>query len=228
LKEKFRLWRRMLVNEMGCDKGGGVGLPGVLLFDVLDGAATLNTTDSETRRIGEAANNPCLPLQRAGNRLVDCGRVRQVHHQDVALRRCDDEQLVLDVHAVDALRALQRTDWLRALQVPVLDCLVPGAGCDVVFTRGLEPAHAFDAGFVRFGLLGGDGAAGGRGAEVDYVEHAGAVACGYACAVLLQVSFLYLMSVVSSKRRTFDHPRPRTWPWHSNIHLPCAPLLPTS
>lgn len=103
---------------------------------------------------------------------------------DVSLGRRNDQQLVLDVHTVDALLALQRTHWLSALQVPELDRLVPGASRDVVLAAGLEPAHAFDTLAVGFGLLGLDLAAGGGGAEVDNVEDTGGVTSCYARAVL--------------------------------------------
>ena len=102
----------------------------------------------------------------------------------MALRSRDDEQLVLDVHAVDAVLALQRADGLRTLQVPELDRLVPGAGRDVVLAARLEPAHALDGFLVGLGLLCLYLAAGGDVAEVDNVEVAGGVAGCYSCAVL--------------------------------------------
>ena len=95
-----------------------------------------------------------------------------------------DEQLILDVHAVHAVLALQRADGLRALQVPELDGLVPGAGRDVVLAACLEPAYAPDGLLVGFGLLCLYLAAGGDIAEVDDVEVAGGVAGCYSCAVL--------------------------------------------
>ena len=91
---------------------------------------------------------------------------------DVALGGCDDEQLILDVHAVDALLARQGTDGLGALEIPELDRLVPGTSRDVVLAAGLEPADALDAVLVGLGLLCRDGAAGGGSTEVDDVEHA--------------------------------------------------------
>jgi hypothetical protein len=49
----------------------------------------------------------------------------QVDHVDVTLSGCDYEELVLDVHAVNALARIQGTNWLCALQIPELDSLVP-------------------------------------------------------------------------------------------------------
>jgi hypothetical protein len=119
-----------------------------------------------------------LPLQGAGNGLVDLSRVLQVHHVDVALSSRDNKELVLDIHAVHALPRIQRADRLRAFQVPELDSLVPRARRDVVVATGLEPAHALDALGVGLCLLRGDLAAGGCGAEVDNVKVASRVACG--------------------------------------------------
>jgi hypothetical protein len=191
--------------------GGTKYEPGVLVFDILNCAAAFNRADREARRVAEAAHHACLPLKRARNRLVDLGRVLQVHHVDVALGRRDDEQLVLDVHAVDALARVECRDGLGALEVPELDRLVPRPGRDVVGAAGLEPAHAFDALGVRFGLLRGYLAARGRGAEVDDIEVAGGVAGSEACAVLLGKSVVYTASLSAcGSEHTLDHPRPRT------------------
>lgn len=100
-------------------------LPGVLVLNVLDGASTFNGANSETSRICEAADDSCLPLERTGNGLVDCRWVGQINHVDVALCRRNDKQLILDIHAVDALLTLQSTDGFGALQVPELYRLVP-------------------------------------------------------------------------------------------------------
>lgn len=159
-------------------------LPGVFVVDVLDGAAAFDGTDCEAVGVGETAYDARLPLERAGDGFVDGGWVAEVDHVDVAFGGCDDKQLVFDVHAVDALLSLQCRYGLGTLEVPELDRFVPGPGCDVVFAAGLEPAHAFEAFAVGFGLLGLNLAAGGGGAEVDNVEHTGGVACCYARAVL--------------------------------------------
>jgi hypothetical protein len=160
------------------------GLPGVFLFDILDCAAAFDGSYSETGRVTEAGHDAGLPLQRGGDSLVDLGRVLEVDHVDVAFSSCDNEELVLDVHAVHALPCVQRTDRLSALQVPELDRLVPGARRDVVVAAGLEPAHAFDAFGVRLCLLRRDLAACGCGSEVDDVKVAGRVAGGDARAIL--------------------------------------------
>jgi hypothetical protein len=168
----------------------GENIPSILILNILNRAPSLNTPHREPRRVAKAAHNPCLPLQRARNCFVDLCWIAQVHHVNVALRCRYNEQVAVDVHAVHALTRIECTDRLRALQVPKLDRLVPRAGCDVVFAAGLEPAHALDGFGVGFGLLGGDLATCGRGAEVDDVEVAGGVAGSYTCAVLGYVSML--------------------------------------
>lgn len=138
----------------------------------MNSASSFDGANGEAGRICEAAHDPCLPLERTGDGLVDGCGVREVDHVDVALGGCDDEQLILDVHAVDALLARQSTDGLGTLEVPELDGLVPGTSRDVVLAASLEPADALDAVLVGLGLLRRDGAAGGGSAEVDNVEHA--------------------------------------------------------
>lgn len=160
------------------------GLPGVLVLDVLNRAASFNRTYGETRGIAEAAHYARLPFQRAGNRLVDLCRICQVDHVDVSLCRCDDEQLVLHIHAIHALLSVQGTYGFSALQIPELDALVPGASRDVVFAARLEPAHALDGLAMCFCLLRGDLAGCGGGAEVNDVKVAGRIASSEACAVL--------------------------------------------
>lgn len=147
-------------------------LPSVLIFNVLDGASTFDGTNSETSRIREAANDSCLPLERTGDSLVDCRWVGQVDHVDVALCCRNDKQLIFDIHAVDTLLTLQSTDGFGALQIPELDCLVPGAGRDVVLSTGLEPTYTLDGVLMGFGLLCGNGTAGWGVAEIDNIEHA--------------------------------------------------------
>jgi hypothetical protein len=152
----------------------------------LNCAAALDGSNGETGCVAEAGHNAGLPLQRAGDGLVDLGRVLEIHHVDVALSSCDNKELVLDVHAVHTLPRVERADRLRALQVPELDRLVPGARRDVVVAAGLEPAHAFDAFGVGLCLLRRDLATCGRGAEVDDVKMAGGVAGGDARTILLK------------------------------------------
>jgi hypothetical protein len=49
-------------------------LPGILVFDILNSASSFNGADGKTSRIRETAHNPCLPLERAGDGLIDsCG-----------------------------------------------------------------------------------------------------------------------------------------------------------
>lgn len=60
--------------------------------------------------------------------FVDFCWFLKVYDVDVAVCGGDDEQLIFDIHAVYALLTIQRGDWGRLSQVPVLDCLVPGPG----------------------------------------------------------------------------------------------------
>ena len=164
-----------------------VNIPGVLILDVLNRAASLDTADCEARSVGEATDNTCLPLERADDGLVNLGGFVQVDHVDVSLSGCDNEQLVLDVHAVNAVLAVQCANGLRTLQIPELDLLVPGACRDVVLSAGLEPAHALDGFIVCFGLLCLHLTAGSDVTEIDNVEVTSRVACRYSCAVLFTI-----------------------------------------
>lgn len=168
----------------GGSDGENLGVPGVLVLDILDRTAPLDTTHGETRRVAEAADNARLPFEGAGDALVDLGRIGQIDHVDVALRRRNDEQLVLHIHAVYALAGIERPHWLLRLQIPELDALVPGARRDVVLAARLEPAHAFDGFGVRFCLDLVDLAGCWGLAEVDNVQHASRIARGKARAVL--------------------------------------------
>lgn len=159
-------------------------LPGVFVLDVLDSAAALDRADSETRCVCEAGDYARLPLQRAGDGLVDLGRVLQVDHVNVALRGCDDQQLVLDVHAVHAFSRIQRSNWLGALEIPELDGLVPRACGDIIVAAGLEPAHTPNSFLMGFCLLRGDGAACWSLTHIDDVEVTGRIASCYARAIL--------------------------------------------
>ena len=92
-----------------------IPVPGVLVFDVLNSTASLNTANSEARSVGEAADDARLPLEGADDSLVNLGWLVQVDHVDVSLCGRNDKQLVLDVHTVHAVLAGQCADWLRAL-----------------------------------------------------------------------------------------------------------------
>jgi len=116
----------------------------------LNCTSALDRADGESGRVREAAHNPRLPLQRTRDRLVNLARLVQIYNVDVALGRRNDEQRVLDIHAVHALLALQLADGRLAREVPVLDRLVPGARGQEVLAAVLEPADAFYAGRVRF------------------------------------------------------------------------------
>lgn len=83
---------------------------GILLLDVLDCAAALDAANGKPGCIREAADDPRLPLERGLHGLVELGRVVQVDDVDVPVRRADYQQLVLHVHRVNALLALELRD----------------------------------------------------------------------------------------------------------------------
>lgn len=104
-----------------------VGVPGILIFDVLNGATALNATNSEASGIRKAADDSGLPLERALQGLVELCRVLEVDDVDVAICGADDAQVILHVEAVDALLALHRRSRPLLAHIPVLDRLVPRA-----------------------------------------------------------------------------------------------------
>jgi len=112
--------RRSLAVALEGEVGGLV-----LLLDVVNGAAALNTADGVAGSIAEAADYPRLPLERGLFGLVDLGRVVEIDHVDVAVSGGNYQQLVLHIHTIDSLLALQRRDRGLLTQIPVLDCLVP-------------------------------------------------------------------------------------------------------
>jgi len=61
--------------------------------------------------------------------------------------------LVLHVHAVYAFLAVQRGDWGRLSQVPVLDCFVPGPGHK---DGGSLPGDIDETGTADRLIMGGD------------------------------------------------------------------------
>ena len=101
---------------------------GVLLFDILDSTAALDAADGEPCGVGEAADNPRLPLEGGLHGLVEFGGVVEVDDVDVPVSGADHEELVLDVHGVDPLLTLHSRNWGRLSQIPVFDSLVPRAG----------------------------------------------------------------------------------------------------
>lgn len=98
---------------------------GVLVLDVLNGAATFDTAHGKARRVGEAADYPRLPLQGGLHSLVELGGVVEVDDVDVSVSCTDDQELVLDVHRVDTLLAFHSGDRSRLSEIPILDSLVP-------------------------------------------------------------------------------------------------------
>lgn len=101
---------------------------GVLVLDVLNGAATFDTAHGKARRVGEAADYPRLPLQGGLHSLVELGGVVEVDDVDVSVSCTDDQELVLDVHRVDTLLAFHSGDRSRLSEIPILDSLIPRTG----------------------------------------------------------------------------------------------------
>lgn len=99
----------------------------VLLLDVLNSAAALNTTDREAGSISEATDYPCLILEGGLHSLVEFGRVVEINDIDVAVRGTDNKQLVLDIHCVNAILAINLRNGVRLSQIPVFDRLIPGS-----------------------------------------------------------------------------------------------------
>lgn len=83
---------------------------GVFVFDVLDCAATLDGADGEAARVIETGDNSRLPFQRALNRLVEFSWLIEIDDVDVPVCGCDDKQVFVRVHAVDALLAVNGRD----------------------------------------------------------------------------------------------------------------------
>lgn len=63
---------------------------GILVLDVLDGAATFDTADGKSGGVGEAADYPRLPLEGGLHGLVEFGRGIKVHDVDITVRSADD------------------------------------------------------------------------------------------------------------------------------------------
>ncbi len=102
---------------------------GILILHILDRAPTLDAPYSESVRVGKAADDPCLPLERALERLVELGRVFQVDDVDIAVGRAHHQQVVSHVHGVNSFLALHRRRRLALPQIPVFDGLIPRS-CD--------------------------------------------------------------------------------------------------
>lgn len=209
----------------GWDSGSGV--PCVFFLDILNRASALYTPHREPRCVAKATHHPRLPLQRTLHRLVEFRRLVQAHDIDVPIRRCDDHQLVLDVHTVHPLLALQRRDWIRLPQVPILDRLVPGArhkhGC--VRARRFDEADASNRLVVRGDLLR-------RRPAGSEIEHAGCfvrAAAGYFGAILRSIQAQSAFSPKISRKGpfvkilTFDQQQLSTGASCSNSAFPSLP-----
>ena len=100
----------------------------VLIFDILDGTAALDTTDGKPGGIDEAAYHPRLPLKRGLHSLVEFGGVVEVDDVDVPVCRTNHQELALYVHSVYPFLALNRGNRGGLSEIPVFDRLVPRTG----------------------------------------------------------------------------------------------------
>lgn len=140
----------------------------VLLLDILDRAPALDGPDRETGGVREAGHHSGLPLQGTLHRLVELARLVEVDDVDVAVRGADDEKLLLAVHGVDAVLAVDASHGGGLAEVPVFDGLVPRAGHEDgrLLTGNVDESGAANFFLVRRDLLG-------WGAVLAKVEHAG-------------------------------------------------------
>lgn len=162
---------------------------GVLVLDVLDGAAAFDTADCEPLGVCEGLDAACLPLEWRWDRLEEGAWGLQVDDVDVAFGRANDEHVVTRVHGVDALLACECGDRGLLAQVPVFDGLVPGTGdqdLGVVDVAGLD---ALDSIVVSGDLSRIAGVAAAQ------VKHAGRLV--RSCAKYF-LTILYLLSVCCS------------------------------
>lgn len=100
----------------------------VLIFDILDGTATFDTTNGKPGGINETVDCPRLPLEGRLHGFVEFGGAIEVNDVDVPVRRTDNEELVLHVHGVHSLLTFERGNRGGLPQVPIFDSLIPRAG----------------------------------------------------------------------------------------------------
>ncbi|KAH6604614.1 hypothetical protein Trco_006321 [Trichoderma cornu-damae] len=81
-------------------------------------------------------------VRRAKGRLVKLGRVLEIDHVDVAIRRADDEQVLLHVHGVHPFLTGESCRRPLLPEVPVFDRLVPGSGDNHGSVSAVEEADA--------------------------------------------------------------------------------------
>ena len=121
--------------------------PGILILDVLDGAAALNAANGKTGGIREAADHPSLPLEGALYGLVQFRGLLEVDDVDIPVCRANHQQVVLHVHRVHALLDLHRRGGLLLPEVPVFHRLVPRS------RRHHRRAVGFEVPYASYGLF---------------------------------------------------------------------------
>lgn len=102
-----------------------MNIPRILLFDILNGTSSLDTSNGKSGGISKAGDDPGLPFERALQGFVDLVRSLQVDDVKPSFSSADDKKLVLDGHGVNTILNRQSRSWLLLSQIPVLDSLVP-------------------------------------------------------------------------------------------------------
>lgn len=129
------------------------GVPAIFFLDVLDCATAFDAADGETGAVGKAAHHAGLPFQWALHGFVELGGFVEVDDVDVAVRGCDDQKLVDDIHAVDPFLTSDGGHRGRLSHVPIFDSFVPGARDQ---NRGCLAGHFDEAYAANRLVVGGD------------------------------------------------------------------------
>jgi len=148
-----------------------VGL--LLLGDVLDRAATLNTANRIAGSVVEGTDCACLPFQRRLDGLEEGAGVLEVDDIDPAFCSSNNEKIgvvrgrvVSDVHAVYAILAGDGGHGRLLAKIPIFHSLVPAASDEHVLAVDEYAFDTLDRFIVRRDLLSGCAA----GTEVKHAR----------------------------------------------------------
>lgn len=83
---------------------------GLLVVDVLYGAATLDTADREASGIIEAGHDSGLVFERGLYGFEEFVRVVEVDYVDVTVGAANDEKLIPDIHGIDSVLTVECRD----------------------------------------------------------------------------------------------------------------------
>lgn len=106
-------------------------IAGLLIVDILYGAATFNTTNSETCSVVEAGDDSGLILERGLYSLEEFVGIAEVDNVDVSIGTANDKKLVSHVHGVDSVLTVECRDRVLCPKIPILDLLVPRTSDEV-------------------------------------------------------------------------------------------------